>query len=50
MLILVNDNEILISDDGEKYIIENTNPLYEELKDKSNEEIKSWYLNDRFIN
>lgn len=44
ILVVKNDNSILISNNGKKLIIDKGNELFNKLKDKSKEEIISWYI------
>lgn len=45
ILIIKNDEEIMISQNGKKLIIPKDNDLFNELKDKSKEEIQEWFIN-----
>lgn len=45
ILITKNDTFIMISNDGKRLVIDEDNKLFNELKDKTKEEIKEWYIN-----
>jgi len=45
ILIIKNKNEIVISNNGKRLVVDKNNSLFEELKEKTKEEIKNWYLN-----
>lgn len=44
ILIVKNDDCILISNNGKKLVIDKDNLLFNQLKDKSKEDIQKWFI------
>jgi hypothetical protein len=44
ILVVRNETQIVISNNGKRFVVDKENKTFDLLKDKSNDEIKDWYL------
>lgn len=44
IFVVIRENKIIISYDGKKLVVDKDNNIYKELKSKTKDEIKEWYL------
>lgn len=49
ILIVKNETQIVISNNGKRLVIKSDNKLFNTLQEKSKEEIQKWYLEERFL-